>query len=102
MGAPWGERGGTAGAQAALVFVRFGAEASRPACQLAWRVGCSGGRRTFASSGDSATGVPPSAATGAGVEPLRTLHGLGAPPGARVMFRERDPQGCIAVLASRG
>jgi len=39
-------------------------------CQLAWRSGCSEADRTFTSSGGSAADVPPSAATGAAVEPL--------------------------------
>lgn len=48
---------------------RVGA-ASRPMCQLAWRSGCSAAGRTTTSSGGSAADVPPSAATGAAVEPL--------------------------------
>jgi hypothetical protein len=40
-------------------------------CQLAWRSGCSAADRTITSSGGSAADVPPSAATGAAVEPLR-------------------------------
>jgi len=39
-------------------------------CQLAWRSGCSAADRTITSSGGSAADVPPSAATGAAVEPL--------------------------------
>ena len=48
--------------------------ASRPMCQLAWRSGCSAADRTITSSGGSAADVPPSAATGAAVEPRRALH----------------------------
>jgi hypothetical protein len=48
--------------------------ASRPMCQLAWRSGCSAADRTLTSSGGSAADVPPSAATGAAVEPLRALQ----------------------------
>lgn len=71
-GAPWGERGGTTGARAALPHA-VGA-ASRPMCQLAWRSGRSAADRTITSGGGSAADVPPSAATGAAVEPLRALH----------------------------
>jgi hypothetical protein len=39
-------------------------------CQLAWRSGSSAADRTITSSGGSAADVPPSAATGAAVEPL--------------------------------
>ena len=51
-----------------------GGAASRPMCQLAWRSGCSAADRTITSSGGSAADVPPSAATGAAVEPLRALQ----------------------------
>lgn len=47
-----------------------GGAASRSMCQLAWRSGCSAADRTITSSGGSAADVPPSAATGAAVEPL--------------------------------
>ena len=52
--------------------------ASRPMCQLAWRSGCSETDRTITSSGGSASDVPPSAATGAAVEPLRASVGIPA------------------------
>ena len=51
-----------------------GDAASRPMCQLVWRSGCSAAGRTVTRSGGSATDVPPSAATGAAVEPLRALQ----------------------------
>lgn len=51
-----------------------GGAASRPMCQLAWRSGCSAAGRTITSSGGAAADVPPSAATGAAVEPLRALR----------------------------
>lgn len=51
-----------------------GGAASLPMCQLAWRSGCSAADRTLTSSGASAADMPPSAATGAAVEPQRALH----------------------------
>ena len=43
-------------------------------CQLAWHNGCSAAGRTITSGGGSAADVPPSAANGAAVEPLRAPH----------------------------
>ncbi len=54
--------------------------APRATCQLAWRGACRVGDRTALSSGGPAASVTPSEATGATVEPLRSLHerpGLG-------------------------
>jgi hypothetical protein len=47
--------------------------ASHRTCQPGWRGRCSVGDQIVTRSGASAAGVPPSAATGAVVEPLRAL-----------------------------
>jgi hypothetical protein len=67
-GAPWGERGGTTGARAAPPHGRRSVAADVPA-RLAQRLQRS--RPNDTSSGGSAADVPPSAANGAAVEPLR-------------------------------
>ena len=70
-----GARGGSAvGRLAHALPFPTGGAASRPMCQLAWRSGCSAAGRTITSSGGSAADVPPSAANGAAVEPLRALQ----------------------------
>ena len=71
MGAPWGDDGGPIGARAAPSL--FGRPAKRR-------------RPDDVSSGDSADGVTPSAATGAAFEPLRSLQGFRTPgiPAARL------------------
>jgi len=56
-------------------------------CQLAWRSGCSEADRTITSSGGSAADVPPSAATGAAVEPL--IAGFAAAQPLRALHRTR-------------
>jgi hypothetical protein len=65
-GAPWGDCGGLHGARAARAS--SGAQATRR-------------RPHEMSSGGSAGGVTPSAATGAAFEPLRSLQGFGTPGG---------------------
>ncbi len=70
-----GARGGSAvGRLAHGLPLPTGGAAPRPLCQLAWRSGCSVAGRTITSSGGSAADVPPSAANGAAVEPLRALQ----------------------------
>jgi hypothetical protein len=70
-----GARGGSAvGRLAHGLPIPTGGAAARPMCQLAWRSGCSAADRTITSSGGSAADVPPSAANGAAVEPLRARH----------------------------
>ena len=71
MGAPWGDCGGSFGARAAPSL--FGRPAQRR-------------RPSYLSSGVSADGVTPSAATGAAFESLRSLPGFLSPvfPAARL------------------
>ena len=80
--------------------------------RLAWRSGCSETDRTFTSSSGSAADVPPSAANGAAVEPLRALlHSVFSGPapglagdrgGGRDVSTERSDLRCgpIAKRAS--
>ena len=65
-----GARGGSAvGRLAHGLPLPTGGVASRPMCQPAWRSGCSAADRTITRSGGSPADVPPSAASGAVVEP---------------------------------